>query len=257
MRRALLWALAALVVMLLTAVATLPAAWLVGAVERQTGGRLSLGDPQGSLWRGSAFIGAAASGDAPLVPLVPGRFHWTLSPALLIGRVDAQVSNPQALAQPVAVHGNWQRWELGSASIALPAERLAALGAPLNTVRPSGRMALSWPALSVARAAGAITVRGQMQLDLREIASALSPVKPLGAYRLHFDWRGEQAQLVLSTLSGPLHLQGSGALVGGRLRFSGQAWAEQGQEQPLAVLLNLLGQRRQAGNRNIIALEFQ
>jgi general secretion pathway protein N len=96
-----------------------------------------------------------------------------------------------------------------------------------------------------------------MQLDMTEIASALSPVKPLGAYQLQVDWRGERAQLRLKTLSGPLQLQGGGVLAEGRLQFSGEAWAQEGQEQRLAILLNLLGQRRQIGNRNIIALEFK
>jgi general secretion pathway protein N len=54
-----------------------------------------------------------------------------------------------------------------------------------------------------------------------------------------------------------LQLQGSGVLVNGRLQFSGEAWAQEGQEQRLAILLNLLGQRRRQGNRNIIALEFK
>jgi len=96
-----------------------------------------------------------------------------------------------------------------------------------------------------------------MQLLLSDIASALSPVKPLGAYRLQFDWQGARAQLTLATLSGPLQLEGNGAIVNGRLRFSGLAWAQPGQEQRLASLLALLGQRRQIGDRNVIALEFQ
>ena len=58
-------------------------------------------------------------------------------------------------------------------------------------------------------------------------------------------------------LGRPLLLEGAGAIVNGRLQFSGQAWAQQGEEQRLAILLNLLGQRRRVGNRNVIALEFQ
>jgi general secretion pathway protein N len=42
-------------------------------VERQTGGRLTLGDAQGTLWRGSAFVGGAPAG-GPVTPLLPGRF---------------------------------------------------------------------------------------------------------------------------------------------------------------------------------------
>jgi general secretion pathway protein N len=96
-----------------------------------------------------------------------------------------------------------------------------------------------------------------MQLDMTQIASALSPVKPLGAYRMHVDWQGSTARINLKSLSGPLLLEGAGEIVNGRLRFSGQAWAQEGEEQRLAILLNLLGQRRRVGNRNVIALEFQ
>ena len=257
MRRAPLWIAAAILVVLVTALASLPAAWLTPFVERQTGGRLSLGDPQGSVWRGSAFIGAAGAGDEPLAPLLPGRFDWALSPLALVGIVKAQVQNPRALSGPVAIRGSWTRWDIDRGSLALPAERLAALGAPLNTVQPSGLMTLSWQPLQLARTQAGTQLDGRMQLDLTQVASALSPVKPLGAYRMQFDWRGNTARLDLKSLSGPLLLEGRGEIVDGRLQFSGQAWAQEGEEQRLAILLNLLGQRRRVGNRNVIALEFQ
>ncbi len=250
-------ALAALLAVAATALLSLPAAWLTPLVEQQTGGRLTLGDPQGSVWRGSAFAGAASDSGAPVSPMLPGRFRWTLSPLLLLGVVDARIDNPEALDNTLTVSGSWSEWLLGPVSLQMPAERLAALGAPLNTLQPSGRMRLSWPELRLRRNANSIGIEGRMQLELTDIASALSPVKPLGAYRLQFDWQGARAQLTLATLSGPLQMEGKGAIVNGRLQFSGLAWAQPGEEQRLAVLLNLLGQQRQMGNRNVIALEFQ
>jgi general secretion pathway protein N len=71
------------------------------------------------------------------------------------------------------------------------------------------------------------------------------------------DWRGAQAALTLKTIKGPMLLSGSGSLNNGRLQFSGKAEAEEGQEERLANLLNLLGQRRREGDRNVIALEFK
>lgn len=257
MKRLLLWGLAALLVILMTLLATLPAAWLAPLLEQQTGSRLTLGDPEGTIWRGSAFAGAASGPETALTPLLPGRFHWTLSPLALIGIVDARIDNPEALDHTLKISGSWREWQLGPTSILLPAERLAVLGAPLNTVQPSGEMRLSWSALTLIRQRDGLAIHGQMQLQLMDIASVLSPVKPLGAYRLNFDWQGERAQLTLVTLSGPLLMEGGGVIVNGRLQFSGQAWAAQGQEQRLAILLNLLGQRRQVGNRNVIALEFK
>lgn len=254
------WLAAVLLIASITLAVTLPATWLAALVEQQTGGRLSLGDATGTVWRGSAVLGVVNAGGqvrAPLLPLLPGRFHWRLSPAILIGRVELRLENSDALSQPVHLRGSTTRWQLSSSSLALSADRLSALGAPLNTVQPSGRMQLFWEPLSLSRSPDGLMIHGHLRLEMTEIASALSPVKPLGAYQLQVDWRGKRAPLRLKTLSGPLHLQGDGVLANGRLQFSGQAWAGEGQEQRLAILLNLLGQRRQAGNRNIIALEFK
>ncbi|SNS18413.1 type II secretion system protein N (GspN) [Noviherbaspirillum humi] len=257
MRRLMLWLLAALVVVGLTVFVFLPAAWLAPLVEKQTGGRITLGDAQGSLWHGSAFIGGAPSGVDPVTPLLPGRFAWTLSPLVLVGQVDMRVENPAALSQPVRITGNWQQWDVSAAAVDLPAERLAGLGAPLNTIQPSGRMRLSWNALQVAREGQNASLVGSTTLEMNDMSSRLSPVKPLGAYLLAMDWRGQQATLNLKTLHGPMLLSGSGTLANGRLRFSGRAEAEEGQEERLANLLNLLGQRRREGDKNIIALELK
>ncbi len=96
-----------------------------------------------------------------------------------------------------------------------------------------------------------------MNLEMNDIASRLSPVKPLGAYKLALDWRGSQARLTLVTVRGPMLLNGSGKLQNGRLQFSGNAEAEAGQEARLANLLNLLGQRRRVSGKDVIALEFK
>jgi general secretion pathway protein N len=209
------------------------------------------------LWHGSAFIGGAPSGSDPVTPLLPGRFSWRLSPMVLLGQVDADLENAAALSQPIRVTGSWHQWQVSPASILLPAERLASLGAPLNTVQPSGQMRLSWNPMQVVRQGGRLEMTGSMNLEMNDIASRLSPIKPLGAYNLAFDWRGQQAQVVLTTVKGPMLLNGSGMLMNGRLQFSGKAEAEAGQEERLANLLNLLGQRRREGGKDVIALEIR
>ena len=107
------------------------------------------------------------------------------------------------------------------------------------------------------RQGGKFAVNGVLTLQMKDIASRLSPLKPLGAYQLRIDWRGEQAQLTLKTDKGPMLLKGSGILANGHLQFSGTAEASAGQEEKLANLLSLLGQRRQQGGKNVIALEFK
>jgi general secretion pathway protein N len=258
MRRTLLWLLAGLVSMALTLLIFAPAAWMAPLLESQTGGRLTLGDARGTWWHGSAFIGAAPGGSDPVAPLLPGQFSWRVSlAALLLGRVEGVLENAAVLSGPVTVAGGLHEWQIGASSLILPAERLVALGAPLNTLQPSGRMRLSWQPLLLSRQDGGVGANGAMHLDLEGMASRLSPIRPLGDYRLTVDWRGQEAEVRLATVRGPLLLGGSGAFAGGRLRFSGTAEADAGHGEELANLLSLLGQRRNSGGRDVISLEIR
>ena len=257
MKRALLWGGLTVLTVAVTVLLFLPAAWLSPFVERQTDGRLTLGDAQGTLWRGSAFIGGAPGEGGSVTPLLPGRFTWRLSPLVLVGHVALSLENPQALAQPVHAEGNWSHWQVSPGELMLPAGGLAGLGAPLNTLAPSGVMRLSWTSLELVRQQQTVEVIGRTTLALNDMGSRMTPVNPLGSYRLNMDWQGRQAQLNLTTVRGALLLSGNGSLNQGRLQFSGQASAANGYEETLGNLLNLLGQRRMVGGKNIIALEFK
>ncbi len=253
----LLWLLAACTCMVLGLLIFLPANWLGWMLERQSQGRLSIGDAQGSFWQGSGFIGVAASQQGAVTPLFPGRFSWRISPKLVFGNVQVELSNPQALAQSVHLTGDLHAMQISAATLILPSERLEGLGAPLNTIGPTGKLQLSWQELRLQRQTQQVGVYGTMQLDMQQISAKLSKVKPLGDYRLSLDWQGQQAGLQLTTLQGALQLQGQGGINQGRLQFNGRAWADHGYEDKLANLLNLLGQRRKEGDRDVIALEFK
>jgi general secretion pathway protein N len=257
MRRALTWGLLVALAVLATVLAFLPAAWLGPLVERQTGGRLTLGDAQGTLWRGSAFVGGAPGEGGAVTPLLPGRFAWRLSPLVVFGQVDVTLENPQALANPVRVSGSWSQWQVSSGELLLPAEGLSGLGAPLNTLAPSGAIRLAWNTLDLLRQTNSVIVQGRTVLSMSNMGSRMSPVNPLGSYEMTMDWRGPQADLTLRTVRGALLLSGAGMLQNGRLRFSGQASAADGYEDTLGNMLNLLGQRRMVNGKNVIALEFR
>jgi len=257
MRRVLLWGGVVALAVALTVLVFLPASWLGNIVERQTGGRLTLGDAQGTLWNGSAFVGGAPGVGGAVTPLLPGRFSWRLSPLVLFGQVSMTLENPQALAQPVLVEGSWSQWQVSAGQLLLPAEGLAGLGAPLNTLAPSGTIRLSWNQLDLVREANNVRVMGRTVLSMADMGSRMAPIRPLGSYEMAMDWRGPQADLALTTVRGALLLSGTGQLQNGRLRFSGQASAADGYEDTLGNMLNLLGQRRMVNGKNIIALEFR
>ncbi|MGK5058242.1 type II secretion system protein N [Janthinobacterium sp. LB2P49] len=257
MTRLLGWLLAICVSVCVTLLVFFPAGWVASIVEKQTGGRLTLGDAQGTLWRGSAFIGGAASANGAVTPLLPGRFSWRISPSVLWGSVDVELQNAQALSQAVNLRGSWSHWQVSPAALLLPADGLGGLGAPLNTVAPTGSMRLSWSTLQLALEKQQFSAVGRTTLQMTDMASRLSSLRPLGSYELDFDWQGQQATLTLRSIKGPLLLDGSGSLQQGRMQFSGQAQAAAGYEETLASLLNLLGQRRSNSEKNIIALEFR
>ncbi|UQV46082.1 type II secretion system protein N [Janthinobacterium lividum] len=257
MTRLLGWLLAICVSVCVTLLVFFPAGWVASIVEKQTGGRLTLGDAQGTLWRGSAFIGGAASANGAVTPLLPGRFSWRISPSVLWGSVDVELQNAQALSQAVNLRGSWSHWQVSPAALLLPADGLGGLGAPLNTVAPTGSMRLSWSTLQLALEKQQFSAVGRTTLQMTDMASRLSSLRPLGSYELDFDWQGQQATLTLRSIKGPLLLDGSGSLQQGRMQFSGQAQAAAGYEETLASLLNLLGQRRSNSEKNIIALELR
>lgn len=234
-----------------------PAAWVNNYLQTATNGRFALIDPEGDVWNGSARIGVAVDENSELTPVIPGRFDWHLSPIILLGQIELELDNAKSMQAPLYITGNSQHIQISPNSVILPAERLAALGAPLNTIKPSGQMALSWDALGVTLDDGAVDIHGAIKLSMQDIGSALSTVKPLGSYQLGMNWQGRKADIELKTMQGPLLLNGTGKLINGHLRFSGTARASDEQEENLANLLNLLGQRQPGADKNVIALEIK
>lgn len=247
----------ALFSILLTVFVFAPAVWFNMFLQEQSGGRLILNDAEGTLWNGSAEVVVALNKNKEMTPLLPGRFKWDLSPILLLGQIELVIENDDALAQPLYITGNLRHIQINPNELLLPANRLVGLGAPLNTIEPSGQMTLSWNALGLTLLDRSVDINGTMNLVLENVASALSPVKPLGSYLMSFDWHGNVANVDLKTLHGPMLLTGKGTITNGRLRFSGLAQAEAAQEDSLANLLNLLGQHRAGAKKNVISLEFK
>ena len=117
-------------------------------------------------------------------------------------------------------------------------------------------MQLTWGPLLVVQHGAMVAVTGSTSLELSDMSSRLSNIKPLGAYHVGIQWNGDTAHLELKSTSGPMLLSGHGDLNNGQFHFSGQAEAEAGQEQRLANLLNLLGQRQRIGDKDVFALKL-
>jgi len=245
--------LAALFVLVLTALVVAPAQWAAGYVRSATNGRLELAEASGTLWNGSAVIVLASPGETGASRAsLPERLSWRLSPwALLAGQIDLALTHPSALSQPLTVNAPvfGGTVTLGPTSVRLPASLLVGLGAPWNTVRPGGILTVSWDRMAIASGRW----QGRLTGEWQYATSALTPVSPMGHYRVQTNgvWPGTQLELL--TISGPLELKGNGTInEGGRLRFTGRAQAmagtDPGVKAQLTGLISLLGRRDGEGS---------
>lgn len=239
-----------------TLAAFAPASLVDTALDRASLGRVRLADARGSIWSGSGRVVLTESqeprsGGVEVLGgmAIPETVVWQLRALpLLLGMVDATVSIGEGGA-PVRISGNPTELRIGAGSVELPSAELSRLGSPWNTIRPSAALALRWDAATVRQG----VLDGRAVIELGDLASAMTPVRPLGTYRLEIDGNGRDVALALSTLSGPLRLQGKGSWDRrAGVRFEAQAHAEGEERARLQSLLGLIGRRD--GDRTIVRI---
>jgi general secretion pathway protein N len=230
-----------------------PAAWLSAALQQASNQQFILADPRGTLWNGSAQLVLTGGTDSRDATALPERVQWKLRPSLQGAR--AQVQATCCSPQPTDVTAS-PRWggahvQISALQLNLPAELLVGLGTPWNTMAPQGKLQLKSDTLSIEWLEGRAALTGTATVDISDISSRLSTLRPLGDYRLTLSG-GTLPSLQLQTLQGALQLSGSGQWVGSRLRFNGEATATPEREAALSNLLNIIGRRQ--GLRSVITL---
>jgi general secretion pathway protein N len=241
----------------LTLIVYAPAQWTDLLFAKATQGRLRMAEAQGTLWKGSGRVVLADAGfiEGGLagVPLrgvtIPGRTTWNLNGwRLLVGAIDAELKF-ESMSRPVRLTGGFDKLRASSGALELPALALDAMGSPWNTIKPSALLSLKWDSIELSRG----QFSGKASLDLGQVASALSSVKPLGDYRVEINGLGNRAQLSIKTINGPLVLEGDGEWTSSRgLRFTAFASATEAEKQRLQSMLGLLGRRD--GERTVIKI---
>lgn len=226
-------------------VALAPATLIDARLQRTGEGTLRLAEARGSLWSGAGWIEAR---DAHGRAGIARRLAWRALPeSLLRGRLVAEVELEQA-ARPFQVRISLSRLEFGAVQVRLPAAALG-LGMPrLAPLRLTGDVLVDIPHLALERR----RMQGAATLQWRAAGSALSPVAPLGDYEVRFTADGPALHAVLSTLEGPLQLEGKGtwsASAPPDFLATARVLAEhQGQLSPL---LRLIAVERGAGSFEI------
>jgi general secretion pathway protein N len=254
------WLFVAIVLAFAVALWAAPASWLDGIIRQASEGRLRMTDTQGGLWNGSGRLvlanidsteaGRDQTGNDSLISgvQIPGRCNWQLNPwPLFLAQLDIRLKL-EHMKETVSIKGNRQKLVGSAGSFDLPQIRMDRLGSPWNTIQPSGALSVRWEQFQVDQG----KFIGKAAVTVAQAASALSNVRPLGSYRIDIDSNGQKAQISISTLNGPLQLDGQGDWTlrsGLKFLAYAQATAEQLKLQPL---LSLLGKRD--GDRTIIRL---
>ncbi|QEI08486.1 type II secretion system protein N [Pigmentiphaga aceris] len=217
------------------ALAVMPARWLLRVLPDR--GLVALVDADGSIWQGRAQLAFGPPGNRRSLPArAAWSWRWAGGPAVSI--VHPWLESPLLLrlsGRDVVLPANMLR---------LPADTLSALGAPFNTLQPTGELMLRWPAQ---RLSGGVPQGELLTLQWDDAAAALSRIRPLGSYRARLTGDGRGMDLGIDTLSGVFQVQGTGRWERGALQFSGAAQAAatatSSQREALQGLLSALGRR--------------
>jgi len=218
--------------------ANLPAAWLGFALERASRGALALGEPAGTVWKGSGLLalrsGGAFRGIADL--------EWRCNPlSVLTGRLSVALSG---VAPETRLRASVS---LGAGSVRLQNVEADAPAALLETgvpaaalAKPEGRLRVRADSVEI----GGAGVVGAATVEWLE--AGVLQTRRLGDYRLQITGSGERAELRLATLRGDLRLTGGGEWRAAQprivqLRGIAEAAAERKDLEPLLQAMGIGG----------------
>ncbi len=239
--RAVVSGLVALGIYLAWLLAFAPATLLDAVANRGTGGRLRLAEAQGTLWSGTGHLEIR---DASGLRGIGRNLVWRFQPqALLRGRLGFQF-NVADSAKNFAASFSPYSAEIADADFVLPAAALGLAVPRVALIEPTGELLVHLPRLVVAdkQISGKVLVRWQ------SAGSSLTPVSPLGDYELRVESESGGLEASLSTLKGPLHLEGKGSLRGaGPPAFKISAWVDPQWQAQLVPFLRLIAVEREAG----------
>lgn len=235
--------LGAFAVALIAALIVLAPATLIDARLRQASdGRLRLAEVEGSVWSGAGWIEIR---DADHRVGIARHVEWRVRPAALLrGQLVAEVVLDQA-AQPFPVTLSLARFHIRDAALSVPAAALG-LGVPtLAPLRLTGDLLLDISHFSLERG----RLDGEATLRWHAAGSALTRLSPLGDYEMRVKAVGGEVNAVLSTLEGPLQLDGKGSWSPGEApRFLATARVPAQHQEQLTPLLRLIAIQRGEGS---------
>lgn len=233
--------IALLACVLIVVIAYFPTRWLSATVAKTTSCQVAVLQPEGTLWKGSAQLGVSdiqpgASEICRTPQISSERFAWTTQCSIANLNCKWIIQYPNA-AKPLELTVHPSAIMLGSNHIELPPNVLEVAGGLMRSLHLSGKLAIRWEDLIWDS-----SPRGLVEVRFLNVASPVSPVKPLGSYSLTLQIQ-QELTLNFSTINGPLLLTANGIIEKGRLSLQGEATAPQESIDSLIGLLSVIGKK--------------
>ncbi len=225
----------------------MPASWFAWALNYYSHNAIRLDPITGNLWGGT---GKLVYYNPPNTPHDLGNAKWSINPFwLFAGRLQTTwQSNPQGALLNITLRLSPGKIELLDTEIAFPAQSTSTFYPPASLITPQGQVRLHSEKLSIANN----EMTGTANIEWQAAESSLTPVQPLGDYRLEIIGLGKTANLKLSTLRGALELNGQGQwqFATGKISINGTANPRERADE-LEPLLRFLGEDQGGGKRSL------
>ena len=244
-KRMLMYVVFGLFFYLIFLIIQMPASWFAWGLNQYSHRAVRLDPIGGSLWSGNGRI---VIYHPQTTPHDLGTAEWNINPLwLFTGRIQmhwlvkAQDTNIDATVQFGPGQTQWV-----DTDASFPAQSVSTFYPAATLILPKGLVRLHTARFSI----GQKGIEGSGEIFWQNAGSSLSSVQPLGDYRLEIIGDGNAANLKLTTVSGPLALDGQGKwqLQDGQLQINGTAFARE-RASELDPLLKLLGPDQGNGRR--------
>lgn len=221
----------------------MPATWLDSALQRESRGVLSLGDPKGRVWEGSGVLQAVLPGGEVMTI---DRVGWTVaSRELLSGHIRFSLSSVRTGKSIADATLGVSGLTVHSAQLQLPASLLGTLTPTLRETALSGQLVLKLRDFHLAhKQAG-----GTAEITWNDAASGLVPISPLGNYQIEIKTDDSGLGCRISTLN-----EAAMKLAGKCQKSAGQPFSIDATAEPapryrreLAPLLRVIGKEIRPG----------
>lgn len=221
------------IVFLISLINNIPT-WILGsAINKYSEGRLSLYDQQGTFWHGSGLLVASEPKLQQSAPLLLIDWHIRMGFSKFVD-IKFTIGNTQI----ADIYLNKTGLNLDKLNLSLSISQVSQLSSIVKDLSLSGNINIATDHLSLGK-----KTNGLFHLTLSNVSSSLSPVNPLGTYKVEFN-ASSGAIEVSSSGGSALILNGTGNVNG----LSLSAKIDESKKEQLIQFITIMGAPKANGS---------